>query len=437
MEGPAAAAVRIRLFVLFLVAFVLLYASADLLTSLHPFRISMGLPRWPFFPEAVAIYISLDLLIPLTFALVPRARLGLFTLSLLLATAWAWPLFVLLPLQPIPLPEGFQPGWLFRLADGMNLDANLLPSLHVTYALLCAAALRSWWGWLWASSIALSTLLTHQHYTVDVLAGLALALLTVRSIDRIEALCLQEFARCAARHRRYAVIALGLYLASLGRAKARRLARVGFCYLQHLDDLLDGQQPCQSEPEEIAEAHQSALQGSSPFPSDELGALGSAFAYEFSQRGLSTELAVEVIGEMRLDRQRVREQRLLTEVELDRHLERTFELSLDLMLLAADSPLRARQAPHLLKALGWCSVIRDYAEDQQLGLINVPREVWEGGTTDAWFAKRHVQVADDLQKADRELESLKGQSGYRLLRLFLRSVERYARDPKRARPTSP
>lgn len=428
---------RIRLFLLFLVVFVLLYASADLLTSLHPLRISMGLPRWPFFPEAVAIYISLDLLIPLTFALVPRARLGLFTLSLLAATAWAWPLFVLLPLQPIPLPEGFQPSWLFRLADGMNLQANLLPSLHVTYAVLCAAALRFWWGWLWASSIALSTLVTHQHYTVDVLAGLVLALLTVRSIDRIEALCLQEFARCAARHRRYAVIALGLYLASVGGRKGRRrLARVGFCYLQHLDDLLDGQQPCRTEPEEVAEVHQAALQGHSRFPSDDLGALGSAFAYEFSQRGLSTGLAVEVIGEMRLDRKRVREQRLLTEVELDRHLERTFELSLDLMLLAADSPLRARQAPHLLKALGWCSVIRDYAEDQQLGLINVPKEVWEGGTTDAWFAKRHEQVVDDLQQAARELEELRGQSGYRLLRLFLRSVERYARDPKKARPAS-
>lgn len=389
---------------------------------------------WPFRPEWSAVYLSLDLFLPLTFALLPRPKLGEFAQSLLLATVWAWPIFLLLPLEPLATPPSFQPGWIFWFADLMNLDGNMLPSLHVTYAVLCALALKNWWSSAWATAIAVSTLLTHQHYTIDALVGLFLAVLAYRFTNRIEALCLREFARCAGRHRRYALISAAIYAASLQGWKKRRLARVGFCYLQHLDDILDGQEPCPTEPEEVATQHQKALRGEIPFPDDDLGELGKAFREELSKRGQDMRLAVEVIEEMKLDRVRVRDERLLEEAELDRHLEKTFELSLDLMLVAADSPLRARQAPHLLKVLGWCSVIRDYAEDQSLGLVNVPREVWLDNQTATWLERRHAQVLVELEQARAELESLEGKVGHGLLHLFLRSVERYAQNPTKARP---
>ena len=79
-------------------------------------------------------------------------------------------------------------------------------------------------------------------------------------------------------------------------------------------------------------------------------------------------------------------------------------------------------------------MIRDYAEDQSLGLVNVPREVWLGNQTQAWFERRHAQVLFDLEQAKAELKSLEGEVGYGLLRLFFRSVERYAQNPTKARP---
>lgn len=419
-----------------LLTFVVLYGSADLVTSLHSWRIPLGETAWPFWPDWAAVYISLDLLIPLSFLLLSRERLGPFTMAMLLATLWAWPCFLLLPFAPVPPPQD-SPGGLFWLADQLNLDGNLLPSLHVAYAVLCAGFLRRWWATLWAVAIALSTLLTHQHYTVDALAGLILAGLAFRWVEgrgRIEALCLGELARCAGRHRRYALIGVALFAASVGRWKKRRLARVGFCYLQRLDDLLDGQESSEVEPEEIATLHQQALRGEREFPEDILGELGKAFLQEVLQRGEGVDMAVEVIEEMKLDRIRVRDERLLEEDELDRHLERTFELSLDLMLLAADSPLRSKRAPHLLKALGWCSVIRDFEEDQSLGLVNVPKEVWLSGESRIWFEQRHRQVQSDLAASQSEIDKLKGQPGAGLLRIFHRSVERYARDPKKAIP---
>jgi hypothetical protein len=386
---------------------------------------------WPFWPQWAAVYLSLDLLIPWSFWRVPQARLPFLAAGLLVSTLIAWPFFLLLPLAPIPQPAGGPGPWTFQLADLLNLSGNYFPSLHVAYALLCSAFLGSPGVWCWAALIAVSTLLTHQHYSIDVLGGAGLAWLSYRWVHHaglVESLCLGEMARCASRHRRYALIALGLYAVSLAHPRRRRLARVGFCYLQHLDDLLDGHLTSPEEPEQLASRHQQALLGRQPFPQDPAGRLGPALLEELQgRRECGRSWVVELIEEMKLDRRRVREQLLLSEAELDAHLERTFELSLDLMLLAADSPLRSRQVPHLVKALGWCSVVRDYTEDQRLGLINVPGAIWgDSARLSAWFGRRHALVMGQLEQAELELSALRGQSGCRLLGLFHRSVGRYA-----------
>jgi membrane-associated phospholipid phosphatase len=87
-----------------------------------------------------------------------------------------------------PKDLGAFPG-LFRFADRLNLTYNLVPSLHVALGVLCIAAFSAKAGnlgkvllWLWAVAIALSTLLTHQHHVVDVVAGAALALLAYRFV---------------------------------------------------------------------------------------------------------------------------------------------------------------------------------------------------------------------------------------------------------------
>jgi membrane-associated phospholipid phosphatase len=75
---------------------------------------------------------------------------------------------------------------LFQFADRLNLDYNLVPSLHVALSVACiemfvpnttalGKTLLRGWGIL----IAASTLLTHQHHVVDVVTGYLLALATV------------------------------------------------------------------------------------------------------------------------------------------------------------------------------------------------------------------------------------------------------------------
>lgn len=426
MSSPETPGVRVRLFALFGLAFLGVYGSADLIASWHGWRWPISPSSWPFWPAWAWVYLSLDLMLPLTFWRLSARRMGGLTAALIASTLTAWPLFVLFPLPDIGV--GADPSLAYTWADRLNLKANHFPSLHVAYALICAAFWSTPWSWTWGAAIAFSTLVTRQHYTIDVVAGAVLAAGAVRWANgpgRVESLCLAELARCAARHRRYALIGFALYAASALAPRRRRLARVGFCYLQRLDDLLDGHLGCAEEPEEMASSQQRALRGERDFQvGEELETLGQALLEELKLRGQGLGWAIAVIEEMKLDRRRVRESRLLSQAELDEHLQRTFALSLDLMLLAADSPLRWSDVPHLVLALGWCSVVRDWDEDRALGLINVPHEVSD---VESWRRQQRETARQNLVRARAELEALRGRPGHRLLEIFLRSVEGYAR----------
>ena len=402
--------------------FCFFYGTSDWLAAAVPYRIPMEEPSWPFQPEWSPVYLSLNLL--LVWAFVRSAeRPQLFT-GLLLQTLIAWPLFVLFPLQSLAVPE--QPdSWWFNLADTINLSQNYLPSLHVSYAFTSAYFLRRPLAFAWAVAIALSTLFTYQHYPIDVVAGVALAFAAARLVEsraRVLSLCLGELVRCTARHRRYGLISVGLLLALVFRPRSGWRALVGFCYLQRIDDLLDGHLSCSVEPDEIAR-EQIGKWESGEFGDGDLDRLAQKL-----RRALpKSPNIVSVIEEMRLDRRRVKENLLLSEERLSEHLERTFALSLDLMLAAMDAEVGSTDAPTLLPLLGWCSVVRDLEEDLSLGLVNVPEEVVKSQDFEGWFQKELEKAERAYRRTEKELEALQGRDGVRLLTLFHRSVRKYLR----------
>jgi membrane-associated phospholipid phosphatase len=416
--------VREPLFYLVLLSlwFCCLYGSSDWLALKMPYRISMGQPDWPFLPHWAPVYLSLNLLLIAGFWLSKR-RAELFT-ALLLQTLVAWPLFVFLPLQPIVLPRKPESLW-FGLADTVNLHANYLPSLHVAYAVTCAIVLRRSWILLWVLAISAATVLTYQHYPVDVLVGALLAGAAVwwsTGPGKPFSLCLGELVRCSARHRRYALISIGLLGYLLARPRAGWKALVGFCYLQRVDDVLDGHLDCEEEPQDFAQDQVLKWQ-SGDFDDSSMDTLAKALFRALPQ----TEKIVAIIEEMIIDRKRVRERELLCEKELKAHLERTFGLSLDLMLLAAGVELRSDDLTPLLPLLGWCSVVRDLEEDLKLGLINVPRESVENQDIEDWFGREFKRAQRLFDETDAVLKGLRGKSGHGLLKLFHRSVRKYLR----------
>jgi fatty acid desaturase/membrane-associated phospholipid phosphatase len=180
----------------------LLHASAD---ALHDVA-----TRWdalvPFVPASGLLYLSLTpLLLTTAFILRQPERTLPFVTTLGLQLVVAWCCFQLMPvaLPEVPvIPVGAPWHAVMRLVDVTNLDGNGLPSLHVAFAVSCAwvstrslSAARAVLVWLWAIAIVASTLLTKQHFLVDVVAGLLLAGVTMmfvhprltRALARIEA----------------------------------------------------------------------------------------------------------------------------------------------------------------------------------------------------------------------------------------------------------
>jgi membrane-associated phospholipid phosphatase len=75
----------------------------------------------------------------------------------------------------------------FRIVDWLNTPANSFPSLHVALAAIAAYALKGPVAVLWAAAIMVSTLTAHQHTSLDVPAGLAVAWLAWRLSAPLEA----------------------------------------------------------------------------------------------------------------------------------------------------------------------------------------------------------------------------------------------------------
>ena len=84
------------------------------------------------------------------------------------------------PHHPKVAVHGFA-DWSLRAIYGADVNYNCFPSLHVAQAFLAAFACRrvhrgvGIFAFVWASLLSVSTLLTKQHYFVDVVGGIALA----------------------------------------------------------------------------------------------------------------------------------------------------------------------------------------------------------------------------------------------------------------------
>jgi fatty acid desaturase len=456
----------------FLLLFGLLYGGASLLSAAVPWRISVALPierSIPFLPAAAAVYLStLPFLALAPFVLRRRSELVPLFTAMVAATAVAAVFFLLLPVEPAyPArhAEGAA-GAVFAVADALNLERNELPSLHVALVLCAALAYRRRLGraaalplFAWVAAIAASTLLMHEHHLADLAAGTALAAgcwrlaargarrpAVVEAVD-VELLCLREMVRFARRHRRYGWIALSLLAASLPRWRRRRVLRTGYCCLQLVDDLLDGDRASEREPLERVDEVVAAI-GSGEFGDDDLMRLARAFAGDLRAAGGEAAVAeaVELIREMQVDRRRVLAgvaggpaAAALDTAALRRHQRRTFARSVDLMLIAGGAELRAADVPELIEAFGWCSTMRDLREDLAAGLVNVPREVLAAAAAEdasasdpeallasaaarRWLGEELARAERHLAATDHRLAALRGRRGARVLRRFARSI---------------
>jgi membrane-associated phospholipid phosphatase len=175
--------------------FALVYGGCDAITALRATRFRIHFDwelNLPFVPETVLVYMSIyALFLTAPFILRGRQELLALAITLNLEILAGGVGFLLVPTNLAfipPLDCGAFPS-LFRFADRLNLTHNLLPSLHVALSTVCVAVYARHAGrfgrcglWIWAGAIAVSTLLTHQHHVLDVVTGVALALVAFKFV---------------------------------------------------------------------------------------------------------------------------------------------------------------------------------------------------------------------------------------------------------------
>ncbi len=163
--------------------FFMLYGAANQYAHLNGPHLSLFMDwetRLPFVPWLIMPYMSSDILFCFAF-LLPYTRLELRVLAarvLLIITASVL-LFVLFPLQfGFQKPEITEFNFLFGLLQA-DLPYNQLPSLHISFAVVLWASMRSKIKSLilrvmlaaWLVLIVVSTLLVFQHHFIDIPTG--------------------------------------------------------------------------------------------------------------------------------------------------------------------------------------------------------------------------------------------------------------------------
>lgn len=455
----------------FVVIFLAVYSTADHVSGLLEYRIPVAFAferQIPFLPAASVIYLSIIPLLFLSNLIFPNpVRLLPLLATLSLEVMAAGVIFVFLPIEKIFPPRIVEGPWgyPFGIADFVNLNHNDLPALHVALSLSAAIAYAQasnastrllYYGW--AAAIAASALLMHEHHIADIVAGGILAVLAMTTVYPffgrestlkpmlIEWACLREFMAFARRHFRYLVIMLYLYGYGLFRWRRTRVTRVGFCFLQAVDDLLDGDRPSELEPAEIVAGLISEIE-QGEFGRSRLSLLAEFLASEL--QGISNagdeprSCVIELMRHMIRDRERVRDGLLFNREELYAHHGKTFRLSLDVLMIGIGATTRAGDAPDLIEALGWCSTMRDLKDDLQHGLVNIPTEVLhearkEGGdpkdldslvrtpSIKAWFDSELLRARKHLAQSSAAIARLEDRKGARVLDIFQRSIERFA-----------
>ena len=172
-----------------LVLFVGLYYSTNHLNLVNPrllpllgFELTI-----PFIPWTIFVYLSAILLIFIAILLIGRNDLGRAMAGLVMIMFVCALIFLFLP-TTYPRPEIFpsvNPASqiAYRFLTAFDSPRNCFPSQHIAMCIFAAFAIyhsRKTAGiifFIWAAFIALSTLTLKQHYFLDLIGGLAFAVI--------------------------------------------------------------------------------------------------------------------------------------------------------------------------------------------------------------------------------------------------------------------
>lgn len=259
----------------------------------------------------------------------------------------------------------------------------------------------------------------------------------------MEWLCFKQHVFFSLRNKRYLLIAFTQYLYSLISFRQARSLRYTFCTLQLIDDYLDGDRACPVEPILYLEDLKKAI-AQKVFDQSDLQQMTKYFlkrTEKISTMGTEARKAFnELIDIMMADRKRVLARNIYNARELQYHHHTTFRYSLDVVLMALESPLRSESMPEILDIFGWCSTVRDLEEDLDKSLVNIPIEITsrvdhfldlptKDKISTAPVKNWLIQETDKAKKlfviCDNKMEAIRPVHGSFVFKIFVSSMKKY------------
>lgn len=255
-----------------------------------------------------------------------------------------------------------------------------------------------------------------------------------------EWICIKEFYHYSRRHMRYFTIGMFLYLPALFAFKKLRGYRYGFCLLQYIDDLMDGDRAFNGDPLEVSANLKKQLK-TGIFEPNRCGILAAMLfnnikGTKVNQEELRQEL-LTLVAIMETDYQRRLQRKVLNQTELNSILHGTFIHSINLLLMIWESPLRASDAPDLIESFTWVSSMRDLKDDLKNGIINIPdtvmnesqikdsnqvNELLQDPAVVQWLEQRYQNISNTFESSTLKMEELKNTKGYFVLNIFHKSM---------------
>ena len=148
----------------------------------------------PTIPEAVWLYVLYYVLVMMPMFAVRRVRELLEVLAaFVFVTVAAWVVYALWPVRmqyPQLMCAGVSCEVLMRLW-AMDMGVNVMPSLHAAHSALAAVVFMAYRNRAWplvaagALAVSVAAVLTRQHYILDIVAGIALAVASWVLVRRV------------------------------------------------------------------------------------------------------------------------------------------------------------------------------------------------------------------------------------------------------------
>ncbi len=193
-----------------------------------------------------------------------------------------------------------------------------------------------------------------------------------------EILIAKEATALVKRRPSYSKMVLGLYLLSLYGLGRSRVMRASYLPIRFVDDLLDGDAQGEGDPltyaQELSEHITTNTLTETPIERQLCYAL-DVLESKAKPNDNPREDFVKSINTIVFDRVRASERRILSAKEIEQYYRDAFDPVINITLMAIDSNLRCSDIPALSYGQGRVYSARDFKEDWNRGIINIPGEV--------------------------------------------------------------